>query len=747
MDYTLQVGAVTKTLAEWGVVCRGLSEASFAVSSVTLETAETFDAAGQFAYRESAILRAGETVIFRGRFDEPARSEEGPVNRLTYELRDLWWHLSNLPYVETVAASPPPWHVGPWTPVNVGQGNRKLFAMPTPRITTAASTGTATNPILTFASTEGLRAGQTMMSVALPASEKWRVDAVLTSTTARLVSATGATLGGTIATGQSVQPGAKTIADEMEAVIAYAAANGVAVQMGTAASLAVTPPEVQRGDATCATLLLTLRRFAPDTCTQIDHSTNPPTIHFVRRGEATTHDLDQDEDVMGRKTIVAERGQCASEVVISYLLRGSVDGVENLTVVQDVYPPSATGMVENAVVISLEKRGVVSVTQKQELGVRAISPNAQWFWESEDLEPWLREVEWLGEDTITDGGRFVDDGDGGLEPDSFGLVNQVVTGAVPAWESAASGTVIVKAKALNFRYKGSTYDAYDLQTSVQATSLEGGSLVSPPEVTPGDAITQGLAQLYFQAVGTLHYSGTVTIPAAELTLPRVRVGDVINLVGGEAAVRGWDAMNAQVQRVRVDIDRATVDVEFGPPSHLSLGDLQELMQPQKQSPIVAEGNGAALVSGHKRSASSNSPSRPAKADASAVKPWAVSALGVVTPGTINGVIPKIGTVPISGFVGSTPPTLTIPEAGSAVAYAKIVWSITWNASWLGGNPTISEITLAVLTTTPTNTSTDKYVPFCTFLDGVPGEPLFNKGALAASLCGNAADTTTMTGPA
>lgn len=650
LTYTPLIGdPETRTLEAWGLRCNGLREAGFDVGAVEFETADDFDGAPLFEFTSGGILRLDDVIVFQGRFDEPVRRMAGHVERHVFSLKDLWWHLSRLPYVVERAAV-----------IGITPGTHALGA---PEFFT----------------------------------------------------------------------GTTTLEDEITAVISYAAAKGVAVQMGDAAGLDVQPPESRRGDATCAQVLASLRRYAPDAVTQIDHTTTPPTLHFIRRADAAARTLPI-SGVMDEVRLRAERELQAASVHINYHLIGSDDGAETLQIVQDIYPAeSAIG--EGAVVVTIEKRGEQRVTQKQQLNTVNLSPNAQWWWELQF--PWIRDVEWEGETTIDEGEA--------VEEDGFpaGLVNQVVGGAVPSWQSAAGGRVRAKAKALNFTYNGRFYAEHDLDIVVEATSLAGGLLTSPPDVTDAETIAVGLAEHYYGAVGALHFSGELRLPEAEITLPRIRPGDVINLSGGLSTERGWDVMRAQVQAVSVDIAAAVTTVRVGPPAHLSLADLQDLMTGMTTQLKIKPLTAGQTVNGQARAANDMAAPGP-QSNGEQPHPFYIFGTGRIGLGTVNG-----SHIPLSGGIeiGSTGAEVDLTDL-TAWIYLKATLALTKTESgalisweWDGG---LSDLIIVSSGTPKEDDLTDDtlttYLLIGQVVDGVPIRPQPVQRSQNLTVCSNGGTT-------
>lgn len=456
--------------------------------------------------------------------------------------------------------------------------------------------------------------------------------------------------------------GTGNLGAEITTVITHAAAKGAAVQIGSVAGLGIQPQPQSRGDATCATMLQTLHRWCPDAATQIDPTTTPPTLHFIRRADATAHTLPVPQ--VRENLDIEELPELAvPAVIIRYVLTGSNNGEPSINVVVDKWPLNATGDEEGAIVATVNLRGPQTVTQKQALDVVNIAPNAQWFWEKHGGYSWLKNVSWVNNNnTIANGNAVSDDGFPALLP------NMILSGAVPHWKAANSGTVVVTAEAKNFVRDGQTYESFPLRCSVQATSLMGGVYESPPETTPGDTVPLGVAQAYYESLIGPHFRGSLRYTAAEIALPRPRVGDVLNLTGGEAEARGWHAMRAPIQAVEVDIDNATTVLHFGPAQHLSLADLQERLTPQGRAEFVPENVSTPAIMGSARSPGANAAPEPTQPSTTASHPYYLAASGLFTVGTINGGIPLSGGQPIGA-------------AGEAINLSNLTGYVYLNYKW------------------------------------------------------------------
>lgn len=514
--------------------------------------------------------------------------------------------------------------------------------------------------------------------------------------------------------------------DMISAVIGYAVTAGVGIAMGSVANLDQRVTQVEFRDQTCAGMLRQLRRWVPDIGHRFDYTTSPPTIHFIRRADATALDLAVPE-VQDDIEVESLEDLQAAGVVLRYIKNNTAGTVK----FEDKHPSGISASDENVVVATFDLRG--SHRETQILETNNINALSKAWWAR--FFPWINDAEG-GDFTLTDTARLMQNTEGAWVDDTTGSVNEIVDGAVPAWLSEAR-QVLVKAIARDFSLNGKFYSEYPLQTTINATSLSADTYVR--ESDDGEKVPTGLAQKYFEAVGTLHYQGRVKSTVAEIAAPLPHCANVLNLTGGEAAARGWTTMRAVIKAVEIDLFNCEQTIAFGPPAHLSINDLQELSRikgngREVNRPVFEETRSG----GVRRAAAANS--APVPVQTTAEQPWQLRMDGTIVPGTIGGVIPMIGETPISG--GSTVPDLTIPSNGYLVA--ALVFTLTWNGDWLSDPNTLDEVVFDIVSEIPEDTPTIKYVPFASIDGGIPSAPFYTAAALAWSLCGNSPNATTLT---
>jgi hypothetical protein len=115
------------------------------------------------------------------------------------------------------------------------------------------------------------------------------------------------------------------------------------------------------------------------------------------------------------------------------------------------------------------------------------------------------------------------------------------------------------------------------------TNAISGTYQTLETVDPADTTPVGLAEYFYLSLNKLTHSGQIELSEEEVNTAfraagitdRTGVGLKINLTGGRAE---WSTMNMMVQESTVDVDSGKTTLVFGPPAHLGLDDLIELLQ-------------------------------------------------------------------------------------------------------------------------------------------------------------------------
>jgi len=198
-------------------------------------------------------------------------------------------------------------------------------------------------------------------------------------------------------------------------------------------------------------------------------------------------------------------------------------------------------------------------------------------------------------------------------------------------------------------------------------------------------VPDALAQRYYDAFKVLQYSGRLVVQASEPDMSW-HPGDAVRISGG---LSEWSTMRAQVQSVSHDLLDGSTSLEFGPPDHLGLNDLVELLlADSREGPAYYLASGRPVTS----STPTGEPLMPYKAD-TGIGTVSWSAEVRFLPGLVNALTPVI-----DGTSIATSPGPTIHITGNGSLYLKVTWS---------GSAAIAA-ELVFLTSAPTSTPTIGY---------------------------------------
>lgn len=356
----------------------------------------------------------------------------------------------------------------------------------------------------------------------------------------------------------------------LQSVITYAIAVGISIQFGDADDMTANPQKIDVRGKTLLEVLRFCLRFCPDAMHRIDYSTTPPTIHFIRRSNATEVNVAVIETV-DEFTCTPLHRQQASAVKIFYLYTATaLGGIPRTAVAVDVWPEEATGSEENALVYVADLRTPTqpqqAQSQSQALTVRTI--------ESDSFAWWENHFHWLADRSS---GALSDDA---VSTDDY--PREIISGSTPDW-TGSSGEVIVEAT-FNGIIDGREYVGKKLMVKVHATTLTTGTYTRDLRSGVSSILTPspppaGIAQQLHSALSVLHWKGAHVHVMDELTFD-VLPADALNFTG--TALSALTTCNAQVHSVVLDLDHATRTLEFGPPTWIRFEDLIDLLSMHRE---------------------------------------------------------------------------------------------------------------------------------------------------------------------
>lgn len=498
---------------------------------------------------------------------------------------------------------------------------------------------------------------------------------------------------------------AQNVALSLAAIVNAAAAAGVSVQMGTAANLTVSPRKL---DVKCMTFLEVLRAacvYSPDVVPQVDYTTEgAPTLNFIRRGDASAHNLAVIETADDFR-IAPLYDQKIAGVFLVYETRGTVEGVSYLSLSYDIYPEGTAATDRRVLFSVMQLQGAsqgMSQTTVQEITVATVT--------EEDMDWWKTRVPYLNdanpEATLTD--VTVKNEEGGDET----VAKELRSGVIYPWMGGTTKVVVIRGifnglingepvlnQAITIKMVSTTLGSGEYSNSVNSSP----SSSSPAETPPG-----GVAEHLYSALNPLQWSGSHVLIGEECNAS-IRAGDVANFTG--TANDAWLTANAQIQVVESNLDLGTTRIEFGRAEYLAPQDYTQLLREQRQQ---RDGNSSGTKNSGE-SASSNlvqqgptwTPDTSVTLGApEAIHPWKMSKVGLtgnvfkVQGGTYDGVTIAAQTVDI----GATRPRYV---------YIPCEWTVTpWADKFPAtvertGTPTIASATTApdVSTVIPTGVTT------------------------------------------
>lgn len=386
----------------------------------------------------------------------------------------------------------------------------------------------------------------------------------------------------------------KSVRDVLLDVIAYAAAQGVAIQAGQVLpeddEKLWFPPPNEVVDVSCGEVIKNQLRWVPQSVAWIDDSTEPPTFNCRRRHRCEKITFTQPpppNDEASRSWLrsikafgIRKRSDLVRPaVVFKYEIRGSEDGRETLAFVIDQWPLAATGRERGALMQTFPLQGRVVSNVSAKVVTEEIDTDSLAWWKSHLATLAGAEVQNL---KVTEVKR------------QSGLPRMLVPGGgqLALWMKHDDGTPVAFInEKITARIE---YDLVEDKTPhrksarepvplrIIATDAQTGTYWAPASIEEGDPIPQGLAKFIYEALATVQHEGTLEIVAEELLVQPGDLdplGKLVNIAGMRAE---WAAMDALIQRVDEDADSGTMTVSFGPPTHLGAADLTELLRVGRQ---------------------------------------------------------------------------------------------------------------------------------------------------------------------
>lgn len=340
--------------------------------------------------------------------------------------------------------------------------------------------------------------------------------------------------------------------------------HGAVMQAGTLTPALYLPVD-EKLDQRCSEIIRLMLGLTPDAVTSFDYSTTPPTFHVLQRANLTAISIALTSERLNAVRLQRRDDLVPSAVVINFERTDVIDGLVRPIFVQQSAPPSATGREYGALTQTIRLWGaeVVKVRGSVETLPVPASPDADWF---------VARGLVLDTDMVLTNFEFVSrDGD---------LPYEITGGQVQSWMEDPDGneaemegdTVECQfTKSITGRFTANKKTA---KVKINTTNIPGGDYEKVASAVAAEAIPAGMASTIYNSLSTVHYQGSITLTEAEAQVD-VSLRNVINLPGGTGR---FAAINAIVQGVSYDLTSGTTHISVGPPAHLGIPDLIELMR-------------------------------------------------------------------------------------------------------------------------------------------------------------------------
>lgn len=395
-----------------------------------------------------------------------------------------------------------------------------------------------------------------------------------------------------------------TVGQNIRAVLDYAIARGALFTyvLADLTALAAYPPANEVTGQLCSSVILASLQFAPDVVSWCDYSTSPPTLRFSPRASLTAASVRladyEGDDTMPVVNVLALRPRedlQVPSVKINYETIVTIDGVQSLVPGVEIAPDGATGLEDGAFTDTVIRQGLTQNNLFASLECVTV--------ESDSLEWWKKHVAKFREERVSVTGPislgYRDSAGAVLEAaavhlDENGVFLPTVYarelprggGQIAPWMNGEDGEpllwqtefikaafTIIETDATGAKLKEETrFYTVEIVTTTAPDGISDYSAVESQDF--GDPPITGLAAYLYAALSPLQYEGSVSLEEEECT-GLLDLGRVVNLYGSRAA---FQTMRAVAQQVTFDIESGRTSVTFGPPRHLTVGDLLALME-------------------------------------------------------------------------------------------------------------------------------------------------------------------------
>lgn len=391
----------------------------------------------------------------------------------------------------------------------------------------------------------------------------------------------------------------RNIGAEIKTILDFAIANGAGFQYVAAEldALNVFPPTNEISEQKCAAVIIQLLQYAPDVVSWFDYSTSPtPTLHLQRRGSLAAVDLrlasyttSLTPPVCTALKVTPLPNRQIPSAKINFEVLVTIDGEQFLRPSTEIYPPGATGLEKRAFNAVIQLQGSTIQNVFGSLVCETVDYTSLAWWQKH--VPTLNSssvIVFAGPENIS-----VSDRDGLAIAEADRLPRELLPGggAIAPWMTYNGDNVVWQTEIVKARFFIETYEideengvpsSVPVRTEHKEFSIEIITTNAPAgeseyqavaTADEGDPLPVGLTQHIYDALNHLQYDALFTVEQEECTF-FAGVGKAINLLGSRAE---YASMRALVQQATYDIDAGLTTLQCGPPEHLTLSQLRDLM--------------------------------------------------------------------------------------------------------------------------------------------------------------------------
>ena len=361
------------------------------------------------------------------------------------------------------------------------------------------------------------------------------------------------TLKSHIILGQSASGEQLTIRQQLLQILNYAVACGalLAFEIGEE-SLGGTFPMDECRDLSCAEAIQRVLRWAPSVRTAFDYGQEVPLLQFVERSAAEYLTVPIGGQLQSL-SISPRHDLQLRAVAIKYERTHRSGGRVWRTVEVDRYPAEVNENQSRVLVLTVELDGSRGQYLKQDIGTATVDINSIQWWKRH--LPALEDTENL---QILSASRQSE------------LPRELLSGCICDWMAVDCQSDVARATV--------AYESGDVEVSSQevavkflATDAQTRTYATLSNFVAEEDAPVGIAQAFYESLSQCPFEGTLRLVGEEIA--SVPMASLLRLVGGQEA---WETMDADLQECGEDVDSGIVDLRFGPPSHLGLGQLIQL---------------------------------------------------------------------------------------------------------------------------------------------------------------------------